>query len=268
MESAIVLAGKTKVDKSKQTLAAFIEFHDSTLSDPGQLLEMDDELRARFQDLESAMRATLPRYMVPSLWIPISKMPIMVASGKTDRKCLKALFDGLGSERVMMYSLEAIESLDTPREASTDVEKTILDLVARTLAKDPAAINVNDSFFRLGGDSITAIQLVSAARSSGITLSTEEIFRYKTIANIAANVQQDIQAASSAHPKAVVPFSLVPKAKLDTYLNAITEEHRLDRQSVADLLPCTPLQEGMLLLTTKDPEGISAYMSSTLHYLA
>ncbi|KAK8117793.1 Nonribosomal peptide synthetase [Apiospora kogelbergensis] len=221
VESAIVLAGKTKVDKSKQTLAAFIEFHDSTLSDPGQLLEMDDELRARFQNLESAMRATLPRYMVPSLWIPISKMPIMAASGKTDRKCLKALFDGLGSEKLMMYSLEAIESLDTPREASTDVEKTILDLVARTLAKDPAAINVNDSFFRLGGDSITAIQLVSAARSSGITLSTEEIFRYKTIANIAANVQQDIQAASSAHPKAVVPFSL----------------------------------EGMLLLTTKDPEA-------------
>ncbi|KAK8007409.1 hypothetical protein PG989_001399 [Apiospora arundinis] len=255
VESAVVLAGKTKVDKSKQTLAAFIEFQDSAETEPGQLMEMDDELRAKFQDLDSAMRATLPRYMVPSLWIPVSKMPIMAASGKTDRKSLKLLFDRLNAEQVMMYSLGAIESLDTPREASTDIEKTIMDLVARTLAKDPAAINVNDSFFRLGGDSITAIQLVAAARSVGITLSTEDIFRYKTIASIAANAPQDFHAGSCAHPKAVVPFSLVPKAKLDKYLDAITEEHRLDRESIADLLPCTPLQEGMLFLTIKDPEA-------------
>ncbi|KAK8091788.1 nonribosomal peptide synthase Pes1 [Apiospora hydei] len=255
VESAIVLAGKTKVDKSKQTLAAFIEFQDSTESTPGMLLEMDDELRDRFQDLDSAMRATLPRYMVPSLWVPISKMPIMAASGKTDRKSLKLLFDGLDAEQVMMYSLEAAESLVAPREAATDIEKTILDLVARTLAKDPAVVHVNDSFFRLGGDSITAIQLVAAARSSGITLSTEDIFRHKTIAAIAANVQQDIHPRSGLHQKAVVPFSLVPKAQLDSYLEAISEEHGLDRQSIADLLPCTPLQEGMLFLTIKDPEA-------------
>ncbi|KAK7937713.1 Nonribosomal peptide synthetase [Apiospora aurea] len=255
VESAIVLAGKTKVDKSKQNLAAFIEFQDSTESTPGMLLEMDDELRNRFQDLDSAMRATLPRYMVPSLWVPVSKMPIMVASGKTDRKSLKLLFDELDAEQVMMYSLEAAESLAAPREAATDIEKTILDLVARTLAKDPAAVHVNDSFFRLGGDSITAIQLVAAARSSGITLSTEDIFRHKTIAAIAANVQQDIHPRLGLHQKAVVPFSLVPKAKLDLYLEAISEEHRLDRKAIADLLPCTPLQEGMLFLTIKDPEA-------------
>lgn len=250
------MAGKTKVDKSKQTLAAFIEFQVDTEPAPGLLMEMDDELRARFEDLDSAMRATLPRYMVPSLWIPVSRMPIMAASGKTDRKSLKSLFDGLDAEQVMMYSLDAPESsMATPREASTDIEKTMLDLVARTLAKDPAAIHVNDSFFRLGGDSITAIQLVAAARSAGITLSTEEIFRHKTIASIAANVRQDAHAGSGSYPKAVVPFSLVPKAKLETYLEMIKEQHGLDRESIADLLPCTPLQEGMLFLTIKDPEG-------------
>lgn len=256
MESAIVLAGKTKVDKSKQTLAAFIEFQDGTEQASDLLMKMDDEFRIKFEKLDSEMRATLPRYMVPSLWIPVSKMPIMAASGKTDRKSLKSLFDGLDAKQVMMYSLEAPESsLVTPREASTDIEKTMLDLVARTLAKDPAAIHVNDSFFRLGGDSITAIQLVASARSAGITLSTEEIFRYKTIASIAANIQQNTRSGPSAHAKAVVPFSLVPKAKLETYLAAVKEQHGLDRESIADLLPCTPLQEGMLFLTIKDPEG-------------
>ncbi|KAK8015924.1 Phenylalanine racemase (ATP-hydrolyzing) [Apiospora marii] len=256
VESAIVLAGKTKVDKSKQTLAAFIEFQDGTEETPGLLMKTDDELRARFEELDSAMRATLPRYMVPSLWIPVSKMPIMAASGKTDRKCLKSLFDGLDAEHVMMYSLEASESsMAAPREASTDIEKTMLELVARTLATDPAAIHVNDSFFRLGGDSITAIQLVAAARSAGITLSTEDIFRHKIIASIAANIQQDARSGWSANAKAVVPFSLVPKAKLETYLAAAKEQHGLDRESIADLLPCTPLQEGMLFLTIKDPEA-------------
>lgn len=209
-----------------------------------------------FRDLDSAMRATLPRYTVPSLWIPVSKMPIMVASSKTDRKCLTSLFEELDAKQVMMYSLEETEPLGIPREASTDIEKTILDLVARTLARDPATIRVNESFFRLGGDSITAIQLVAAARNAGITLSTEDIFRYKTITSIAANIQQDVVSGSHINSKAVEPYSLVPMAKLDTYLGAIKEEYALGKQSIADLLQCTPLQQGMLFLTMKDPEGI------------
>ena len=51
----------------------------------------------------------------------------------------------------------------------------ILNLVARHLGRDPRTIYPDDNFVRLGGDSIIAIQLVSAARALGITLTTEAI---------------------------------------------------------------------------------------------
>ncbi|RDH29547.1 hypothetical protein BDQ94DRAFT_150483 [Aspergillus welwitschiae] len=40
---------------------------------------------------------------------------------------------------------------------------------------------MDDSFFRLGGDSITALRLAGAARSSGLDLSAAHLFRYPTL---------------------------------------------------------------------------------------
>ncbi|MEW5633241.1 phosphopantetheine-binding protein, partial [Streptomyces hydrogenans] len=41
-------------------------------------------------------------------------------------------------------------------------------------------------FFALGGDSIVSIRLVSRARSRGLSLSTKDVFRYRTVAALAA----------------------------------------------------------------------------------
>ncbi|KAF7537510.1 hypothetical protein G7054_g3642 [Neopestalotiopsis clavispora] len=253
VESSVVLAGKTKADK-KQTLAAFIELIDAPGRKQSIMMDMNESMRSKMKELESAMRASMPKYMVPSLWIPVNYMPIMASSGKTDRKTLISLFKNMDYDQVAMYTLEAGEEATEVREAETDMEKTILELVARTLGRDPSTIHANDSFLRVGGDSISAISLVSNARALGITLSTEQIFRQPRLCDMAANAAKEGQAAAES-VKVIEPYSLLPEGKKPELLALIKLEYGIMEHTVADILPPTPLQEGLITLTLKDKEA-------------
>jgi acyl carrier protein len=247
-----VLAEKTTLDANKKTLAAFIEFADSIKTGP-TLLQIDDLLRGKLQKLEDTMRATLPRYMVPSLWIPVSKMPSLAASGKTDRKMLAGLFKDLDAAQLAMYGLVDSAQRTIPSgDAVTEMETTILGLVARHLGRDPHTIYPDDSFVRLGGDSITAIQLVSAARAMGITLATEDILRQPKLRDIARNAKTS-DGNTETEVAAIEPYSML-KDK-EGILKNINDEYDIPASAISDVLPCTPLQEGLIALTVKDPEA-------------
>src|SRR5262249_3432373 len=45
----------------------------------------------------------------------------------------------------------------------------------------------HDNFFELGGDSILAIQVIARARQAGLPISPRELFRYPTVAELAAS---------------------------------------------------------------------------------
>ncbi|KAM7189563.1 hypothetical protein V8F20_010102 [Naviculisporaceae sp. PSN 640] len=256
VESVIVLAGKTKYEKNKQRLAAFIHFADVKADAKNIIIKIDDKLLSRLQRLESAMRATLPKYMVPTLWIPVSKMPTL-SSAKTDRKTLTALFKELDTAQVTMYSLSSPdEQAGVKQEAATEIEKKLVDLIARTLGRNANDIGTNDSFFRLGGDSITAIQLVAAARVENITLSTELIFRHPKIVDMALAASSSSSSHDLVSSGPIEPFSLIPdNTSPDVLKEQISTEYSIPSSSITDILPCTPLQEGLITLTLKDPSS-------------
>ncbi|KAK2767670.1 NRPS [Arachnomyces sp. PD_36] len=248
----VVVAGKPKCQASKQTLAAFVCFSNDECKPYDSLVPMSDALRSTIQDLEFAMRQVLPGYMVPSLWIPMGRIPTTI-SGKTDRKTLGALLRDMSSEHYTMYSLAVAEE-SSGRAPSTDLERRLQKHVAKILAKDPQTIGADDSFFRLGGDSISAIQLVAAARADGLSLTTEDIFRQPKISEMAKVVRTE-GVTRDAVDEAIAPFSLLDSDSQESLLDNVVSEYNLAKESIEDLLPCTPLQEGLIALTTKDPEA-------------
>lgn len=179
-------------------------------------------------------------------------IPITV-SGKTDRKALGALLRGMSSEHYTMYSL-AVPIESNHRAPSTDLERRVQKLVAKILAKEPQTIGADDSFFRLGGDSISAIQLVAAARADGLSLTTEDIFRQPRISDMAQVVKTE-DATRKTADEPISPFSLLESDSQQSLLDKVISEYNLPKESIEDLLPCTPLQEGLIALTTKDPEA-------------
>lgn len=97
--------------------------------------------------------------MVPSVCFVVDDLPRNI-SGKTDRKKLRDMGSSFSTEELVF--LQRINGSEK-RRPSIDAEKLLCGIVAKVLNLDEVSIGLNDSFFRLGGDSITAMQLSSAA---------------------------------------------------------------------------------------------------------
>ena len=49
-------------------------------------------------------------------------------------------------------------------------------------------VGVEDNFFALGGDSILSLQVASRALAAGLRVKARDVFRYQTVAQLAAAV--------------------------------------------------------------------------------
>ncbi|HYR10943.1 MAG TPA: amino acid adenylation domain-containing protein, partial [Longimicrobium sp.] len=130
--------------------------------------------------LWAQLRGTLPEHMVPSAFVPLDRLPL-TPNGKLDRAALPAPEHGPAEDR---YA--------APR---TDVETALAAIWAEVLRVD--RVGVDDSFFRLGGDSILCIQVVTRARRVGIDLSPRQVFEHQTIARLAEVVGRPAEAPRS-----------------------------------------------------------------------
>jgi FkbH-like protein len=66
-------------------------------------------------------------------------------------------------------------------------------------------IGVNDRFFELGGDSLKAVQIVTRARQANIQITIMDIYRHRTIAAIAANINPGETKRDALMPTANAP---------------------------------------------------------------
>uniref|UniRef100_UPI000E3DC141 non-ribosomal peptide synthetase n=1 Tax=Streptomyces triticisoli TaxID=2182797 RepID=UPI000E3DC141 len=122
-------------------------------------------------DVRAACRRVLPDHMVPSSFTVLDALPTTV-SGKVDRRALPAPDLG-GGERGKEFV--------APR---TPEEETLARIWAEVLGV--RRVGVTDNFFELGGDSILSIQAVSRARAAGLHLTSRDVFRHQTVADLAA----------------------------------------------------------------------------------
>ncbi|KAI2791904.1 hypothetical protein POX_c04784 [Penicillium oxalicum] len=128
-----------------------------------------------------ALTHSMPAYMIPSLFVPLRYLPLNL-SAKTDRSKLRRLLDDVPMEALSSYRL-AQETVKQP--PSTPLERRLHRLWSQVLDLPGPSIGVNDPFVQLGGDSIIAMYLVSAAREAGILFSVAELFQASSIANMA-----------------------------------------------------------------------------------
>jgi acyl-coenzyme A synthetase/AMP-(fatty) acid ligase len=132
------------------------------------------------ESFETRMSELVPSYMVPSVCFFIKDLPLNF-SGKADRKKVNEI--GSSFSVTNLAALRRIEGLNM-RKPLTDAEQLLCNIVAKVLNLDVASIGLDDDFYRLGGDSITTIQLSSAARSQCLDISTAIVTKHKTISRI------------------------------------------------------------------------------------
>ncbi|MDF1757278.1 MAG: amino acid adenylation domain-containing protein [Legionellaceae bacterium] len=119
-------------------------------------------------DLESHLRASLPDYMIPSQCIALTALPLTF-NGKIDHKKLP----------IPEYTIPK-ESYVEPRNAE---EERICKLWQMVLNVE--SVGINDDFFHLGGNSISAIKVISRMNKLlGLYLTAADLLQHKTIKSL------------------------------------------------------------------------------------
>ena len=198
----------------------------------------------------------LPSYMVPSMYVPVAEIPL-TATGKTDRRRIQQIGSSLSLEQLAKLN----PSSRKRRAPRTAIEQRLQKLWATILGREATTISADDSFLKIGGDSIGAIRLVRLAADHGLMLTVATIFNSPTLCDMAQKMK-----IGSVSEQEIPPLSLL-KSQVDSdqALTQAAAQCGLDVSSIEDVLPCTPLQEGLLSLTVKRPGGYVIRQVLRLH---
>lgn len=183
---------------------------------------------AKIATVKAKLYDALPDYMVPSAFVPLRQMP-QTTGGKVDRRRLR---DAAASVTIQQLEFITPVSKNKPT-VSNEAERMLQNIWARALGIPPSQIGADESFFRLGGDSISALQATSQARAIGIEHSVADLFRWKSIREVARRSATSLNSAP------------VPTAKREG--NKSSESNELG------VYPCTPSQRAILLNQMQEP---------------
>ncbi|WP_162032977.1 non-ribosomal peptide synthetase [Chryseobacterium potabilaquae] len=126
------------------------------------------------EDLSMHLSGLLPEYMVPSVYVHLESLPLTI-NGKLDRKALP--------EPNFTGDKEYIAP-------TTALEKQLAEIYGEVLSLPIENIGIHDDFFRLGGNSIMAIKLISKINHQlGVQIKVADIFQGKTIGRLFSIIQ-------------------------------------------------------------------------------
>ncbi|KAF9768165.1 nrps5 single domain, non-ribosomal peptide synthase-like protein [Fusarium sp. DS 682] len=178
----------------------------------------NDEAATTNDMIQNRLLSSLPPYMVPKIWITVEQLPF-TKNGKMDRRQISAWLESL-TEDVLASIVERGSStagaVESPRRAKTLMEEHLFQIWASALNLPVDSIPQGQSFTSLGGDSITAMQVLSRARDRGITITVHDILRSRSIPDLASRARFKTMAANGADDSKILttitdePFSLLP----------------------------------------------------------
>jgi len=231
--AAVVDVARDK-DNDEQVLVAFV-------------VTTGENVSGAIQGALEGLHANLPRYMVPQFVLPMGLIPL-TTSGKTDRMALKRAYDSATRQQLVSY----VGASTSRRPPQSNSQKSLQHLWAQTLHLDLEMIGLDDGFFMLGGDSISAIKLSSLAREKGIHLSARDIFQNSIFEKM--SLQMSGRVIQFDKESLAATMSSAPD-----YRSWLSEAYGVAADTIDDIYECTPLQAGLIALTLRVPY---AYVST------
>ncbi|GAA1265795.1 hypothetical protein GCM10009677_17400 [Sphaerisporangium rubeum] len=173
-------------------------------------------------DLRDFVRARLPEYMVPAVFMTVDSFSL-TTNGKVNRRALP--------------EPDARPAVATPYAApTTDAEITLAAIWSDVLGVE--RVGIRDNFFELGGDSILSLQIVARARAAGLHLEVADVFARQNVAELAM-VAREAEATPRAEQGAVTgTVPLTPIQHWFTGLDLADRDH-WNWPAVLELTPGT-----------------------------
>lgn len=197
-----------------------------------------EDVSQSLESIQDILSKALPAYMMPEDWLLVETMPVQV-SHKLDRQAVLNWVENI-DEATMQMATE-LQSLSSGRTAcETATEQAIREIWGQVLELPISRVSLDTSFFRLGGDSIYAIQVMRRCKDHGLAVNTQDVLANPTVAQLAAiassrretgfeTVSADVPVRQGGQPQdaLMVDLSLLP----------------FPREDVQNVSPCSPFQE-------------------------
>ncbi|KAH4606648.1 hypothetical protein HBH82_108460 [Parastagonospora nodorum] len=199
---------------------------------PGWTSEQAAHASDALAAVQKALSSNLPAYMVPDTWLLVGSLPLQV-SCKIDRKLVATWVETLDSE----VALAARRLRKATHTSGSKVEEAIRRVWTEVLAVDDAEadlLDLDDSFFAMGGDSISAMRVTRQCRAMGLTITTQNVLVEKTIRKLAAVAASGVVITTPAPCKELWPSV---RQEIDPAVLLPLDSH------IADILPCSQFQE-------------------------
>jgi amino acid adenylation domain-containing protein len=125
-------------------------------------------------EMRSALAERLPAYMVPSAVVVVETLPLTV-NGKLDKRALPA---------------PEYQSANRYRAPASAVEEIVADIYAQVLGVE--RVGVDDSFFDLGGDSLSAMRVIAAINTAlDAQLAVRTLFEAPSVGSLSRHLDSD-----------------------------------------------------------------------------
>ena len=144
-------------------------------------------------ELRSFLRARVPEYMVPAVFVELQCMPLL-PSGKIDRSALpRPRLDSLAKRRTIV-------------QGRTEIEKRLSSIWQEVL--ELYEISIDDNFFDLGGHSLSGMRVLARVRRDFyVDVPIRSLFEKPTIAELALEVEKLKAQNSTVQVAPIAPDS-------------------------------------------------------------
>ncbi len=142
------------------------------------------------EDLSEKLSQKLPAYMIPDVLVEMETFPLTI-NGKLDKRSLPD------------SQFNATQSYVAPQ---TVLEKALCDIWASVIGLE--RVGVTDHFFKIGGNSILAMQLVHQINKElSIGIKASDIFQFPTIRQLPKCATRKESSTITKHSKHIGPLS-------------------------------------------------------------
>lgn len=165
-------------------LVAWVKTEGDVKSLSSPLLEPESSWMEAVRSGRNQLTRLVPNFMIPDVFLPVHNFP-RTLSDKIDRRRLKRLASALSREQLLSY--QRISPAKTA--VASDDGLRLQALWAKVLRIRPSEIGAEDGFVDLGGDSITAMTIVMAAKSEGMLIRASDLLQNRGLEDIAQDVR-------------------------------------------------------------------------------
>lgn len=224
--------------------------------------EIPMTLAVALKKLDKFIKDDLPSSLKPSAYVVVDKLPL--SNGHVDRGVLNQFASRIAPHVLGQLRDGYNKVWENLGQSNLSVSESILQSAwAKLLNMRPEQIDVDDNFFRLGGDSVLAMKLVSGLRAEGHKLSVADIFQHMRLSDQARALK--VNSASAGKTAPYKPFSTLGFPDVSQFLSDVVRPKlAVPDWSIKDAAPVTDSQALDIRGTVQVPRTSVQY--TMLHF--